>query len=135
MAITVGKASEALNRNEVFNVVYNTPAALETSDVVYTASTGTHGVELPVNEKTQRMVIVIKGTTTSQTLHLKAGNSAEFGGMSDLEIKTGTTEGAEQAIVIDTAPYIFVSGAHKGKVCIVGASGFASCGVAIIHTM
>ena len=109
-------ATECLRRNTAYNVAF---------------ATATETTEVPVVESSERMVLLIKGGSTAKTITIKAGDAEVWGKLSDLTVTTGTTDGAVQAIVLDTARYKQTSGASKGNVIISGATGL---GIAIIYT-
>lgn len=89
---------------------------------VYVATTGTHGVALPINEKDSKYVLLIRnvGTSGNKTVYIKAGDAEYYGAQNALTITA--TNATAHAICLDSARYLQMSGKRKGCVVVLGNS-------------
>lgn len=143
--ISAGYGLNELNRMNSVSLISWQPLIQlnQTADAdVYVATTGTHGLALPINEKDSKYVLLIRnvGTSENKTVYIKAGDAEYYGAQNALTITatkaTAATESAEtvypiHAICLDSARYMQMSGKRKG--CVVVLSNSTDVEVALIR--
>lgn len=143
--ISAGYGLNELNRMNSVSLISWQPLIQlnQTADAdVYVATTGTHGIALPINEKDSKYVLLIRnvGTSENKTVYIKAGDAEYYGAQNALTITatkaTAATESAEtvypiHAICLDSARYMQMSGKRKG--CVVVLSNSTDVEVALIR--
>lgn len=143
--ISAGYGLNELNRMNSVSLISWQPLIQlnQTADAdVYVATTGTHGLALPINEKDSKYVLLIRnvGTSENKTVYIKAGDAEYYGAQNALTITatkaTAATESAEtvypiHAICLDSARYLQMSGKRKG--CVVVLSNSTDVEVALIR--
>lgn len=125
-------------------LTYKALAALDsTNDAdIYTATTGTHGISIPVDGKDAKYVILLKnvGTSSNADVYVVKGDASYYGATANkaltLTKATGATATAEEsvatitaeseyvitAICLDSAKYMQTTGSRKGSIVICGAT-------------
>ncbi len=143
--ISAGNGLNELNRMNSVSLISWQPLIQlnQTADAdVYVATTGTHGLALPINEKDSKYVLLIRnvGTLENKTVYIKAGDAEYYGAQNALTITatkataaTGSSETVYpiHAICLDSARYLQMSGKRKG--CVVVLSSSTDVEVALIR--
>lgn len=132
--ISAGYGLNEINRMNSANLISWQPLIQlnQTDDAdVYVATTGTHGVALPINEKDSKYVLLIRnvGTSENKTVYIKAGDAEYYGAQNALTITA--TKATAHAICLDSARYLQMSGKRKG--CVVVLSSSTDVEVALIR--
>lgn len=131
--ISAGYGLNELNRMNSVSLISWQPLIQlsQTDDAdVYVATTGTHGLALPINEKDSKYVLLIRNVGTSdKTVYIKAGDAEYYGAQNALTITA--TKATAHAICLDSARYMQMSGPRKG--CVVVLSNSTDVEVALIR--
>jgi len=143
--ISAGSGLNELNRMNSVSLISWKPLILlnqNTDADVYVATSGTHGLALPINEKDSKYVLLIRnvGTSADRTVYIKAGDAEYYGAQNALTITANKATAADTgketvyfiyAICLDSARYMQMSGPRKG--CIVVLSKSTDVEVALIR--
>ena len=132
--ISAGYGLNEINRMNSVSLISWKPLIQlsQTDDAdVYVATTGTHGLALPINEKDSKYVLLIRnvGASENKTVYIKAGDAEYYGAQNALTITAN--KAAAHAICLDSARYLQMSGKRKG--CVVVLSNSADVEVALIR--
>lgn len=137
MAITDIKATagaSVTSRNTLSSAItWDDLVALDqTADAdIYVATTGTHGLSVPVSERDSKIVFLLQntGVSANATVKVLAGNGTTKGGAISLTLAKSTAAGEttptvtpQYVLTLESAFYKNVTGDRKGYINIIGAT-------------